>query len=96
VFAYTGDTGPSPDIAALASGADPLLAEATYPYEVPAHSAAYLSSAAQAGQHAARAGAGQLVLTHLWPGTDPAVARQAAAAAWPAEVARPGLVIDLS
>jgi ribonuclease BN (tRNA processing enzyme) len=97
VLAYTGDTGPSPAIAALASGTDLLLAEATYPHVVPAHSAAYLSSAVQAGQHAATAGAGRLVLTHLWPGTDPVVARDAATGTFtgPIEVARPGLVIDL-
>ena len=97
VLAYTGDTGPSPGIAALARRADLLLAEATYPHEVPVHSAAYLSSAVQAGQHAATAGAGRLVLTHLWPGTDPVVARDAATGTFsgPIEVARPGLVIDL-
>jgi ribonuclease BN (tRNA processing enzyme) len=97
VLAYTGDTGPSADIAALARGANLLLAEATYPHVVPEHSAAYLSSAAAAGRHAARAGAGRLVLTHLWPGTDPLVALQAAAGAFagPIEVAQPGLVIDL-
>jgi len=98
VLAYTGDTGPSPDIVALARGADLLLAEATYPYVVPADSAAYLSSAVAAGQNAARAGAGRLVLTHLWPGTDPAAATRAAAGAFdgPTEVARPGLAIGLS
>jgi ribonuclease BN (tRNA processing enzyme) len=97
VLAYTGDTGPSPDIAALARDADLLLAEATYPHAVPRHSAAYLSSAVAAGQHAAAAGAGRLVLTHLWPGTDPVVAREAALGSFtgPTEVARPGLVIDL-
>src|SRR6266536_5864778 len=57
VLAYTGDTGPSPDIVTLARDADLLLAEATYPYVVPADSAAYLSSAVAAGQNAARAGA---------------------------------------
>jgi ribonuclease BN (tRNA processing enzyme) len=97
VLSYTGDTGPSPGIADLARGADLLLAEATYPHVVPGHSAAYLSSAVQAGQHAAGAGAARLVLTHLWPGTDPAVAREAATGtfAGPIDVARPGLVIDL-
>ena len=97
VLAYTGDTGPSPAIATMARGADLLLAEATHPRVVPADSAAYLSSAVQAGQHAARAGAGRLVLTHLWPGTDPAVAREAATGTFtgPIEVADPGLVIDL-
>ena len=42
------------------------------------------------------AGAGRLVLTHLWPGTDPDEAVRAAAASYPGEiaVASPGLVTD--
>lgn len=95
VLAYTGDTGPSPDVAELARGADILLAEASYPYEVPADSARYLSSARQAGQDAATAGVGRLVLTHLMPGTDPDAARQAAATFdGSIEIAAPGLVVD--
>jgi len=52
-----------------------------------------LSSAVQAGQVAAAAGAGRLVLTHLMPGTDPGAAAGAAAAAFGGQVtvARPGL-----
>jgi ribonuclease BN (tRNA processing enzyme) len=95
--AYTGDTGPSPDIAVLARDAGALLAEATFPREVPTASAAHLSSALQAGQHAAAAGAGALLLTHLWPGTDPAAALAAAGESYPGpvSVARPGLALDL-
>ena len=79
VLAYTGDTGPSPDIAVLASDADVLLAEATFPdLELPEGDAPYLSTARQAGENGARAGVGRLVLTHLWPGTDPAAAHAAA------------------
>ena len=98
VLAYTGDTGPSPDIAVMAREADVLLAEATFPDRVPsARDAPFLSTAGQAGQHAAGAGAGRLVLTHLWPGTDPAAARTAARRAYPADldVAGPGMIIDL-
>jgi ribonuclease BN (tRNA processing enzyme) len=98
VLAYTGDTGPSPDIAVLARGADVLLAEATFPEQVPsAGDAPYLSTARQAGEHAARADVGRLVLTHLWPGTDPSAARAAAARVFPSalDVAAPGLTIDL-
>ena len=98
VLAYTGDTGPSPDIAVMAREADVLLAEATFPDRVPsARDAPFLSTAGQAGQHAAGAGAGRLVLTHLWPGTDPAAARTAARRAYPADldVAAPGMIIDL-
>jgi ribonuclease BN (tRNA processing enzyme) len=95
--AYTGDTGPSPDIAVMARDADVLLAEATYPRQVPPPSAAYLSTAEQAGRYAAEAGAGALLLTHLWPGTDPAAALAAAGETYPGpvSVARPGLTLDL-
>jgi ribonuclease BN (tRNA processing enzyme) len=71
VLAYTGDSGPSPDLHRLARGADLLLAEASCAREVPGDSARYLSSASQAGRLAGQAGAGQLILTHLMPGTDP-------------------------
>jgi ribonuclease BN (tRNA processing enzyme) len=96
-LAYTGDTGPSPEIVALAAGTDLLIAEATYPEAVPEPDARYLSSAAQAGRDAAAAATGRLVLTHLWPGTDPARVRAAAAAAYagPTDVARPALTINL-
>lgn len=99
VLAYTGDTGPSPDIAIMARAADVLLAEATFPEHVlSARDARYLSSARQAGEHAARAGAGRLVLTHLWPGTDPSATRAAARRAYSADldVATPGLTIELN
>ncbi len=98
VLAYTGDTGPSPDIVTMAHDADVLLAEATFPEDMPAaHDARYLSTARQAGQYAARAGVSRLVLTHLWPGTVPAAAYAAARSAYPRalEVATPGLTVDL-
>ena len=51
----------------------------------------------QAGEHAARAGAGRLILTHLAPDNDPA--RSLAAAAGPfggaVSLAAPGQVLDL-
>lgn len=98
VLAYTGDTGPSPDIAVLAREADVLLAEATFPDRVPsARDAPFLSTAGQAGEHAARADAKRLVLTHLWPGTDPSAARAAARRGYAADldVATPGMTIEL-
>jgi ribonuclease BN (tRNA processing enzyme) len=96
VLAYTGDSGPSPLLAELARGADLFLAEATNPWQVEGGSARYLSSARQAGAVARQAGAGRLVLTHLWPGTDPEEAVRAAAASYPGEVAvaTPGLVAE--
>jgi ribonuclease BN (tRNA processing enzyme) len=97
VLAYTGDSGPDPGITSLARGADLLLAEATYAGSVPPDSQAYLSSASQAGMYAAQAGAAQLTLTHLWPGTSHQAARTAAAARYHGQisVATPGLSLDL-
>ncbi|HEY7261037.1 MAG TPA: MBL fold metallo-hydrolase [Trebonia sp.] len=93
-LAYTGDTGPSPDLPALAQDADLLIAEASYPERVPDDAARYLSSARQAGRLAAAAGARTLFLTHLMPGTDPAAAVSAAEAGYDGDVrvAIPGLV----
>jgi len=96
-LAYTGDGGADPDVVAVAAGADLLLAEATYPERVPKDSVGLLSSARRAGEHASAAEVTQLVLTHLWPGTDSDTAERAArqAFAGPIAVARPGLQIDL-
>jgi ribonuclease BN (tRNA processing enzyme) len=98
VVAYTGDTGPSADIRELARDADLFIAEASYPDEVPARAARFLSSARQAGDDAAGAGARRLLLTHLLPGSDPEAAVRAAGAAYrgPIDVATPGQVIDLT
>jgi len=85
-FAYTGDCGPSPDVVELARDADLLLAEATYVDQVPEDSRGYLSNARQAGRQATQAGARHLLLTHLWPGTDPAAARAAALDSYDGEV----------
>ena len=97
VLAYTGDSGPDPGITRLARDADLLLAEATYAGSVPPDAQAFLSSAAQAGTHAAQAGAAHLALTHLWPGTSHQAARAAAAAQYHGQisVATPGLSLDL-
>jgi ribonuclease BN (tRNA processing enzyme) len=98
VLAYTGDTGPSPEVVDLARGADLLLAEATYVDQVPEDSRRYLTSARQAGRQAQDAGARHLVLTHLQPSTDTTEAHAAAGAGYDGEVdiATCGLVVDLS
>ena len=96
VLAYTGDSGPSPLLAELARGADVFLAEATEPWQLAGSEARYLSTARQAGAVAREAGSGRLVLTHLWPGTDPDEAVRAAAGSYSGEiaVASPGLVAE--
>ncbi len=98
VFVYTGDTGPNPEVAELASDADLFLAEATYIDEVPEDSRPFLSHARQVGQDAAHANVRRLLLTHLWPGTDPQAARTAAAQAYHGEigVATADLEVDLT
>jgi ribonuclease BN (tRNA processing enzyme) len=94
---YTGDSGPSPQVAELADGAGLMVAEASYIDSVPEDSRPFLSSARQAGREAARSGAGRLLLTHLMPGTDHGAARAAASAEYsgPVDVATPGLVLRL-
>lgn len=70
---YSADSGPGWSLEALGSGLDLALCEATLLSDtegtVPGH-----LSARQAGRTAAAAGVGRLVLTHLWPTTDPAAA----------------------
>ncbi len=65
---------------------------------MPVADAPYLLTARLAGRYAARAGAARLLLTHLWPGTDPAAAAEAAGEAFgePIGVALPGLVTHLA
>jgi ribonuclease BN (tRNA processing enzyme) len=98
VLVYTGDTGPSREVVALAREADLLLAEATYVDQVPEDSRRHLSSARQAWLQAAEAGARHLVLTHLQPGTDPQAARAAAGDRYDGrtDVATAGLVHDIA
>ena len=97
VLSYTGDSGPAAEVAELARDADLLLAEATYVDQVPDDSLPYLSSARQAGMQAAHAGAGHLMLTHLWPGTSHRAAVTAAAAGYDGQisVATAGEVVEL-
>lgn len=69
---YTGDCAPSEALLVAAASVDLLLAEATLPDRY-AGAAPHLT-AAQAAEVAWRAGAGALVLTHVWPSNDRAAA----------------------
>jgi ribonuclease BN (tRNA processing enzyme) len=76
-LAYTGDSGPCDEVVQLAKDADLFLCEATWKHAdglLPFH-----MSARQAGEHAARAGADTLVLTHIWPTLDTEDSRAEAA-----------------
>ncbi|HSQ37943.1 MAG TPA: MBL fold metallo-hydrolase [Acidimicrobiia bacterium] len=94
---YSADTGPGGDLAALASGADLLLCEATFQGEQGAAAWPYHLSASGAGALARAAGVGRLLLTHLNPMLDPerSVAEAAAAFAGPVEWAAPGLEVQV-
>jgi ribonuclease BN (tRNA processing enzyme) len=97
VFAYTGDTAPSPAISKLFRGADLALAEATFPDEVPGDLARGLCSARLAGEYATEASVGELLLTHLWPGTERGKSQRAASRSFQGriQVAKPGLSVDV-
>ena len=93
-LAYTGDSGSSPEVTSLARDADLFLAEATFTGQIPSGAERFLSSAAEAGRQARAAQVARLILTHLTPGTDPAIAAGEAAAAGydgPIDIATPGL-----
>jgi len=93
---YTGDTGETEAVPALAAGADVLLSEAAF-LEGPGLPPDIHLTARQAGGYANRAGVGRLVLTHLVPGNSADDARAEAAAEYRGtlEVAVAGQVIDL-
>jgi ribonuclease BN (tRNA processing enzyme) len=61
---YTGDTGPSAAVEELARGADVLLAEASHP-DVAGFPPALHLTGREAGELAAAAGVGRLLVTHV-------------------------------
>ena len=95
-LAYSADTGATPRLVALAQGADVLLCEASWP-DAPDRPGGLHLSGREAGEHAAQAGVGRLLLTHLMPWTDAdAIAAEARAAYdGPLEVVRCGSTYDV-
>jgi ribonuclease BN (tRNA processing enzyme) len=93
---YTGDTGETEAVPELAAGSDVFLSEAAF-LEDPGLPPNIHLTARQAGTYANRAGAGQLLLTHLVPGNSPDDARTEAAAefAGALDIAVAGQVVDL-
>ncbi len=88
---YTGDTGPCANLLRLADGVDTLLAEASWT-DAPDRPVDLHLSGRQAGELAAKAGVGRLVLTHVQPWTDRDAVLAEARAAFPGDVelAEPG------
>ncbi len=101
-LAYSADTGESAALVRLARGADLLLCEASFA-EVPADAGAAPNppdlhlTGRQAGQHAARAEVGELVLTHLVAWNDQAAVLAEAAGTFggPLSLAASGAIFDL-
>jgi ribonuclease BN (tRNA processing enzyme) len=96
VLAYSADTGESPALVKLAAGADLMLCEASFVEGDPNPPGVHLTGR-QAAQHAAQAGAGALLLTHLvpWNDQDRVLAEAAPAFPGPVSLAHSGLTVDV-
>jgi ribonuclease BN (tRNA processing enzyme) len=93
--AYTGDSGPSPDLTKLAQGTDLFISDATLQGPSPQTTPRYVMTATEAARGAQ--GATRLLLTHFWPGSDRSVSVAEARAEFSGEViaAEEGLTIPL-
>ncbi|MBW3602136.1 MAG: MBL fold metallo-hydrolase [Actinobacteria bacterium] len=86
VLAYSGDSADTPELVDCARDADVFLCDATWltaggPYPDGVH-----MTGRQAGALAARAGAGRLVVTHVYPALDPVQVAAEAAGAFGGEI----------
>ena len=96
-FVFGADTGPSDALVRFAQGADVLMVEATLPRPEREGPRGHLTPA-EAGEHARRAGAASLVLTHISDELDHDWALREAQASFgggPVSVAREGAVYEL-
>lgn len=93
---YSADTGPSAALVDLARGTDTLLCEASFSSGRANPPDLHLTGA-QAGEHAARAGAGRLLLTHLtaWSDADRTLEEASAAYSGEAVVVASGESFDI-
>ncbi len=93
---YSGDTGPCASFDALAAGAHLLLAEASFQTGEDNPPDLHLTGA-DCGRTARVAGVERLVLTHIPPWHDPAVAQGEARGEWsgPVDVARAGVTYEI-
>jgi ribonuclease BN (tRNA processing enzyme) len=95
-IAYSGDTGPCPQLVELAKGADLLLAEAAFQQRVDNPTDLHLTGT-EAALAARDAGVTRLVLTHIPPWHDKQVALDEARAVFsgPIELANTGATYDV-
>jgi ribonuclease BN (tRNA processing enzyme) len=93
---YSGDTGPTPVLTELAADCDLLLSEAAF-LASPDNAKHLHMTGQQAAETAQRAGAGQLVLTHIppWYSKDDVLAEARPHFRGPMSLARPGQRFDL-
>lgn len=98
---YSGDTGPCTALVELAQGADVLLCEATWPHVMPQWgdeppTGVHLSGR-QAGEHAAAAGVGRLLITHVpaWFSGEELLAEAKAAFDGPVELVEPDAAYEI-
>jgi ribonuclease BN (tRNA processing enzyme) len=96
ILVFSGDTGPCRQLAELATGADVLLAEASWP-DLPSNPPGVHLSGKDAGEAAAAGGVGRLLITHVPPWTDPEQVLAEAKAAFdgPTELVLPGAHYDI-
>lgn len=97
VFAYTADTGPTDAIADLGAEADLLLSEATWQEDGSAFPPDLHMTAREAGEHARRASAKRLMLTHIKPTLDRERSRDETASIFEGEIllATEGMVLEV-
>jgi len=93
---YSGDTGASDALVRLASGSDVLLCEATFEESPDLPPDLHLTGH-EAGEHAAKAEVGRLLVTHIPPWAQPEgiVASAAQAFDGPTEQITPGASFDI-
>ncbi|MFN2543228.1 MAG: MBL fold metallo-hydrolase [Actinomycetota bacterium] len=97
--AYTGDTGPAEGIVDIGRDADLLIAEASWQdaHRNDDEAQPYHLTSRGAAEHAARAEAKRLMLSHFWPGLDRDVSRAQAREAYGGDIvlAAEGVSVEL-
>lgn len=96
VLTYSGDTGPTPALVEAARGADVFLCEASFT-DGPTNPPHLHLTGTEAGEAAAEAGVGRLLLTHVptWTDHDAVAAEAKAAFVGPSELVAPGNVYEV-
>jgi len=86
VVAYSADSGPTTQLVDCARDADLFMCDSSWLERAGPHHEGVHMTGFQAGQHAAKAGARRLLVTHVWPANDPDEVGAEAARAYDGEV----------